>query len=467
MNERTAGSPHPLQWAIDGKLPTEFWGQAPVLQEIYAAARMKKTSPDATLHSVLTRLSSFLPPAVQVDAGRGPTSLNFFSIGCAPSGYGKSTSWDTAVELTPHDPWQIPDFPGERPIGTGEGVVEVFMGQVEEQVGMEAPKRGGEPEPVMGKVRKQTKHNALFYVDEGETIDVLIARQGSVLGTVLRTAWNGGTLGQTNATEERTRYAAARSYSMGVMISWQPTKMALLFDGAAGGTPQRFMFCPATDPEAQRGVHRGTIRPLVGLAQHCLELAEFAPVLELPMSAMEESENWHDDRREGLISVDPLDGHAMLHRAKTAALLALLFQDNKVTEQAWDIAGQMWEASTRMRTLIVGMVEAAEREDRVKSGSQQAERIGATNEALVTDFIRKVAVKLAALVNSKPVPQPMAGRDGLWVQLASRDRPATGPKAIRPADVVEYGVEAGLFVEDLTHFDDGGEVVLYLKQVSK
>ena len=448
-------TPHALQWAIDGKLPGWFWDQTPTLKRIQIAAGLRKTSPDAVLHSVLVRIAALLPPDIRVDAGRGPTSLNYFAIGAAPSGYGKSVAWDIGTELVSHDAWQIPDFHGELPIGSGEGCVEVFMGEEATETG--AMTKGRNPEPEVKTTRAQTKHNALFYVDEGETLEVLLARQGATLGTVLRAAWNGGTLGQTNATAERTRYARAGTYSMGLMISWQPTKMAPLFSSTTGGTPQRFMFCPAVNPDAPTGVRRGFIRPIEGLAQHVLNLPDQDRVLELPMSAMEESEAWHDARNRG-VPIDELDGHMMLHRAKAAALLALLDMEAKISADHWDLAREMWEASHRMRSIIIGMVTDAAVAERVRSGTERAEVLEATTGALESARVRATAVEVARRLALTPNKQLFNTTNGMWMRLAYRK----WRKDVDPALVVEYGVEHGLFVDFRFQTTDGVTPAVYL-----
>ena len=71
-------------------------------------------------------------------------------------------------------------------LGTGQGIAEGFMGLAKEIVGVDS--KGNEK---TNEVRKQTKHNAFYYMDEGEDLNEKIMQKGSILGPCLRQAWNG------------------------------------------------------------------------------------------------------------------------------------------------------------------------------------------------------------------------------------------------------------------------------------
>ncbi|HEY2194384.1 MAG TPA: hypothetical protein VGH76_19090 [Actinomycetospora sp.] len=86
-------------------------------------------------------------------------------------------------------------------------------------------------------IRRQTRHNAYIYVDEGEQLFRMAERSGSTIMTALRSAWPGEVLGQSNASAESTRLIPAGSYSMGVVIGIQPVKAGPLFGDTAGGKP--------------------------------------------------------------------------------------------------------------------------------------------------------------------------------------------------------------------------------------
>jgi hypothetical protein len=60
--------------------------------------------------------------------------------------------------------------------------------------------------------------------------------------------WIGETLGQANAREETTRHVPDGSYSLGIVIGYQKDTAQDLLKDAAPGTPQRFLWCAATDP---------------------------------------------------------------------------------------------------------------------------------------------------------------------------------------------------------------------------
>ena len=453
---------HPYQWAIDGKLPVSFWESTPTLGIIYAAARRRRVGPDVALHGVLSRVSAFIPPSLNVETGVEPASLNYFAVGVAPTGLGKSRAWKLSVELAPYQPWQIPDFDGEVVPGTGEGIAEAFMGTELVATGKLKGRKGHE-EPEEVPVRKQTKHNALFYADEGDTISKLLSRTGATLTNVFKTGWVGGMLGAQNATEERTRRVAAGTYSMGLMISWQPTLMESLFSDAAGGTPQRFIFAPAIDPQGSSRVvaESSYVEPIQGIARHALDLADSGQNLWLPSSAIQEIANWDADRQEGLVMVPELDSHMMLHRAKVAALLALIHCEDKVSEQMWDMSGQVWDASCRMRASIISMIEKASRESRERAGSERAEVLGAQNDAMGTAICVKAAHKVASLVNLTPSPKRWKGAGGVWDSISYMSY----RKGNDAGEVLGYGLKNGLF--DMETSDEDGKAVIYLKQVNR
>jgi hypothetical protein len=73
-------------------------------------------------------------------------------------------------------------------------------------------------------------------------------RSGSTLGETLRSAAVGQTLGQTNASKDTSRYIPSGSYSMGLLVGFQPETAAPLFEEVAEGTPQRFVWVQVIDP---------------------------------------------------------------------------------------------------------------------------------------------------------------------------------------------------------------------------
>ncbi|MGA5374214.1 hypothetical protein ACPCSD_24530 [Streptomyces griseoincarnatus] len=343
-----------------GRLPEEFWNARPVFKHIRDAAHSEGCSGDVLFYSSLARLSGMISHHYRAVTGiGGRASLNIFSAIVGNSGAGKSTGSSLTRTLMP-----APDdeFRDGLPVGSGEGIAEAFMGTVEEPTGEVVQRGKNVGDPVMRRVRKQVRHNAYFYVDEGQTIAKLGERNGSVLGETLRRAAVGETLGQTNASEERTRYIPAGSYSLGLLVGFQPSTAVPVLADASTGTPQRFLWGWADDPAipdippAWPGpleAHPGTRRP-------------DGPVdIKFPERIRRMLWTEKIARNRGEIEVPELDGHAGLIKVKVAAMLALLDNREYVTEEDWALAEIVWASSCGARDHLVERAQreaAAERE---------------------------------------------------------------------------------------------------------
>ena len=64
-----------------------------------------------------------------------------------------------------------------------------------------------------------TTHSSTW--TKGQTLNQQGKRQGNIVLPTIRSAWNGETLGQSNAQEETTRHVPAGSYSLGMVIGYQ------------------------------------------------------------------------------------------------------------------------------------------------------------------------------------------------------------------------------------------------------
>ncbi|MGW4691965.1 hypothetical protein ACWEO1_06255 [Kitasatospora cineracea] len=356
-----------------GLLPEEFWKARPVFEHIRQAAHSEGCSGDVLLYTSLARLSGMISHHIRARTGiGGRASLNIYTAMVGRSGAGKSSGAALTRDLMPS---ANEDFRDGLPIGSGEGMAEAFMGVVEEETG-EIHERGKyKGDPVMKRVRKQVRHNAYFYADEGEIIAKVGERSGSILGETLRRAAIGETLGQTNASEERTRYVAAGSYSLGLTVGFQPSTALPMLADASTGTPQRFLWCWADDPSIP-DTPPETPGPLTA---HPGLLLPPGPVdIHFPddIKAM----LWREKvaRARGELEVPELDGHAGLMKVKVAALLALLDGDRLlVTQDDWDLAETVWRSSCSVRDTLVLRAEreaAAERQRQEEALVQQALR---------------------------------------------------------------------------------------------
>lgn len=332
-------------------LPVEFWAARPALKDIYNAALSRWACPDAVLGAVLARLSAYAAPATTVDLGIGPSPITLFCIGYGRPSAGKGLAVRTAADLLPTPQYLHEKF-RERPLGSGEGVTESYMGM--------------KPDPTddkgKRKIRAQIRDNILFVMDEGEGLIRMAGRNGSTITTVLRRAWSGELLGEANASADRDRQIERGAYSIGLSISFQPDTIAGLFDPneVGGGTPHRFLYfaadndaLPEEPPEDSPWVWPG---PLDVRPEHDPGLRrQWDP--STPRSFVLADEDvkrevrmvrWRGLRR-GHADADQLDGHMMQMCGRVAAHLALLDARTDINGEDWRLAGQVVEISNRVR----------------------------------------------------------------------------------------------------------------------
>lgn len=377
-------------------LPEEFWQARQRFADIRQAAWHIGCGADVTFLTVLCRASAMVSPKLVFDLGRGIGSLNLFGGAIGDSGAGKSQSVEVGQDLL-LAPSFLLDEEGEVdddkfrdgvPLGTGEGIAEAFMGWKTKPTGEYTSQGKAKTE----KVRAQVRQNVFYYLDEGETLSkMMMERQGTTIGQAIRTAWVGGTLGQTNAREETTRHVRRRNYSLGMVVGYQPeTVQALLADGAAG-TPQRFLWLSAIDP-------------MLSLCRPDRPRRFSVPVCDGvggPVEATIGGPEWlANELRSQRVEVvrgervlARLDSHADLMRCKLAALLAVIDGRLVVADEDWQLAQTIWATSCAVRDLLteVGREEArrdheqrttayVEREARAhaarKGVDSQVERIG-------------------------------------------------------------------------------------------
>lgn len=418
-----------------GLLPETFWAARPVFQHIRQAAHSQGCSGDLVLYSTLARMSGMVSHHIRAVTGiGGRASLNVFAAMVGVSGAGKSIAAGCVRDLmAPADD----DFRDGLPIGTGEGIAETFMGAVEEPTGELHQKGPYKGDPVMVRVRKQVRHNAFFYVDEGQTMAKLAERSGSILGETLRRAAIGEALGQTNASEERTRYIAPGSYSLGLLAGFQPSIATVLLADAHTGTPQRFFWGWADDPSIPDvpPPFPGPIEPHPG------RMRPDQPVdIDFPVSIKQMLWRERVARGRGELEVPELDGHAGLMKVKLAALFALLDGRMSVTEDDWELAEVVWKCSCAVRDALVlrAQREAAaekQRADDAKIHAELRSHVAKKGADLTLERVAHLVRRHASQVGGITY-------GGLKKALASRDRPVA-EKAVALAVARDWVFEEG------------------------
>ena len=370
--------------------PERLWGMSDRLQHIRRYALCCLTSPWAVLGATLIRVSCATEPNIQLPAlVATKASLNLFVALVGASGTGKSGAMDVAEEML------IPRLAGSNtpipipalPLGSGEGLSDIYVrlpprlprrGQQEDGIGEDALGLG-----VAGAVQHCTR--ALVVAEEVDTIDAQVRRSGSTLMQQLRLAWSGGQLGHAYRDETKRIQVPKHAYRMGLLVGVQPGRGAALLDDADGGTPQRFLWLPATDP---------------GLVENPEDFAEPLPVTIPQYVRGATFRVWPPvrqvvrkarlDRNKGL--AEALDGHALLTRLKVAAALVLLHdgwwgdEALDISEQAWYAAGLVMAKSDQTRESVRQYLSEAAQAANVQQG-----RARATQEVIVAEVTEEAA----------------------------------------------------------------------------
>lgn len=431
-------------------LPGAFWAAHPTLGHIRAAAHARKRSADVALYSTLARLSAMWPHQLRVDTGVGrPASLNLFVAVVGPSGVGKSTGLGVARDLLPVAPWLDEfSFRDRVPLGSGEGLAETFMGMKEIVKAKVDPSTGAEEtdtetgKPAVSKpvkVRAQVRHNALFWLDEGEILTNMKDRAGQTIGATIRSAATGDTIGSANADTQTRREVREGEYSTALVAGFQPAKMGPLFDDAGGGTPQRFLYVWAQDATVPRTrseapaapgplegvwtVGTGVTMTPDGLPRFSVvEPGEVAPDLT-PFTVAETIKDrlWDEDGMERA----ELDSHAPGTRVKLAALLAALLGGREITEWHWALAEQLWSTSCAVRDHALTLSRAKALDEQRAKTVAHVERERLTKATLAEDDERRAdaaVMRLAADLARRVHAQGPTARAALVRSLKSTRR---------------------------------------------
>lgn len=358
----------------------DFWNSRRSLNTIYRAALAGEASPWAVLTITLLRVITAVPHNVHLPSlGRHGAlgSLNLFAgIAAAPGG-GKGLANGVAEELYRH-----PSIFKAAP-GSGEGMGHLFGAMVKD------PDRPGK------QMFQWARHAVLIDAPEIDSLGAIGGRKGSTADSILRQAFSGESLGFSYAAAEKRLHIPAGEYRMCMMVGVQPERAGVLFNGASGGTPQRFIWAPAED-------HRvGVEHPDwdgVPLAPYRPEYWADGHVIEVCPQALEEIRD--DRRRRGRrISLVPrsddenageeLDAHAMYAREKVAVALAVLDGRQYVDADDWELSGCVAAMSTHVRDHVVQIVDSTRLRDAEKRGQERgAELVGAKATAQEIDGAR-------------------------------------------------------------------------------
>jgi hypothetical protein len=398
--------------AVDPGEPDEpddprFWSARPSLARIHQFARARRAAPWAVLGVVLARVAARTPPFVVLPAlvgGHG--SLNLYVAIVGPSGAGKGAAERTAGDAVDVGPITTAS------VGSGEGIAHLYARRVR------ATAADGKPGV------EQHTTAVLLSVPEIDTLAALGGRQGATLLPELRRAWSGEALGFSYADPEKRLPIAGHTYRLALVVGVQPARAGALLDDADGGTPQRLLWLPATDPHApdlapdepagllwqlptwpMADFHSGkVVLPVCAAARTAVDAARLARLRGQPSD---------------------LDGHALLAQLKTAAALALLDGHAEVTEGDWQLGAVVADVSQRTRDRIVAGLQHVDRERNRRRGEAEADRAVVVAEKVEDAAERRVARllqrKLATAgrwVTHADLRRMVAGRDRSYFDSA-------------------------------------------------
>lgn len=370
----------------------DFWLARPELGHIRDFAKARLVAPWAMLGIVLSRIVAATPPDVVLPPTiGGQASLNLFVGLVAPSGIGKGTATRAAADAV-----QIVGGVNTVPVGSGEGLAHLFMRR---------DKEGG---------IEQHTQSVLLDAPEIDTLTALGSRNGATLMSELRKAWSGEDLGFGYADPKKRLPVPAHRYRLSMVVGIQPNRAGGLLADADGGTPQRFLWMPALDPDMEDG-HEAPepIKWTMPRRARTFDNVE----MKVCKEALKEIKEAHIARhREGVAG---LDGHASLTRLKTAAALALLDGRIGVSSEDWSLAKQVMDESDKTRAAVVEELQRDVEAKNVARGKLEGVRAHVASETAADIKTKRVAARIVDLLEK--AEGRMAG-NLLRKKIAHRDR---------------------------------------------
>jgi hypothetical protein len=406
-------------------LPRAFWDARPELSAIRQAAWARRTPADSVLGAVLARTAWLVDPAVTLPSiigARGTLDLCVALIG--RSGAGKSASLDVAADMLPHRA-----RPGyvSRGLGSGEGLIDAYLGKVD-IVDAEGKKRVE---------RRQVNRHGLFTLDEGAAFRELGSRQGSTLWPTIRSAWSGSQLGQANANEDRNRHLDARSYRFAMVAGFQPEYAAAMLADLAGGTPQRFLWLSALDPDLPDDPPDW---PELGEPEFAIQNMTVDRQIEAEVAAR------HLARSRGYSTEAPIDSHRDLLRLKVAGLLTLIDGRVDVGGEDWHLAGIILNVSDAVRGTVYAAAAAGRAAQTAEDAERAAQRAVAARGAVEGDSEAR-ALEGAARAIARHVHR-QACEGGCRKRCVSRAPSSAHLRYVSAEDAISYATLMEWITED-------------------
>lgn len=359
----------------------DFWKARPILEHLETFALSRRVAPWALLGVVIVQTLAQVPPTCQLPALIGSRgSLNAFVALVGTSGEGKGTATQAAREALPWTNWVEPRTPG-----SGEGVVRLFA--------YRKPGVKGTPSTV-----ERTAWSAILDIAEIDTLAAFAGRAGSSYLPELRKCFSGEPIGRVNNTADRSVDIDRHSYRLGAIVGVQPTRAGVLMEDADGGTPQRFLWLPAGNPNSPRAKpaepapRTNPLHPDITTAMWKLKTTgNTGDVVEVavPAKAAEEVDFAAWNRHRGVTT--GLNGHALFVRLKTAAALAFLDGRTYLNDDDWTLAEVVMSVSDRTRADVQKALRDAAHAETVSRGRAQGIATVAAEEVHETATAHRVS----------------------------------------------------------------------------
>lgn len=209
-----AGTPEPVRG---------FWNRRPELREVYWQAQVSDTSPWAVLGTILAEVAGRVGPHVRIPPKGGvgaAASLNILVAISGDSGEGKGVSGQVGRGFMGHP------RPKHHKPGTGQGIAAMFTTQTKEG-------------PV------QENDSVVLNSTEITQLGAHMDQRGATITSTLLEVYMGEELGEHYANKELRRPVREGAYRLALVTGVQPDNASILFDHAASGLPQRFVWMPA------------------------------------------------------------------------------------------------------------------------------------------------------------------------------------------------------------------------------
>jgi len=414
-------------------LPLEFWESRPLLDDLRRAATLRGLAPAAVLGAFLSGYATTVPMGIWLPGVWGHRSpLNTYCALVARSGGGKTAAMATALDLLGWNVNTNPHVLLSQSIRSGEGMVTLVV----------RPRRKDDDDA-------PSFNNAIqVHFDEGGVLGKQAERVGTTTIPYLNTAWAGsGMVGGAKA-GEISQFPASLVRVCCVM-GVQFGAAANLFTGESArlGFPQRLLYFGLEDADlAALDVDTMDVSDAQALDVPFWAHSEFTRTpmsLHVPPDVVHEVRLWTRNKDHGPGGVDPLDGHMMLLRLRTAALLALLDGRGALNDEDWSLSAQLVDYSRQIRNSLVQSLQDI---------SQSASRARiyeavSTAEALEDRWVRTRAARVARFVHSQEEPSSMKD---IRKRLASDEKR-------RIDEILDYATSRGWVIHRVEGLFEGGE----------